>query len=74
MTAAQKAGAAAAVGLAVKRGLLSSSDYTKQVNSIRPTVSWKNFEGVDVVIDTSAGDAGAIEPAGLILWWPSATD
>jgi 3-hydroxyacyl-CoA dehydrogenase/enoyl-CoA hydratase/3-hydroxybutyryl-CoA epimerase len=43
----------------VRRGSLSAADYTSQVNSIRPTVSWKHFDGVDVVIDAAPGDADA---------------
>jgi 3-hydroxyacyl-CoA dehydrogenase/enoyl-CoA hydratase/3-hydroxybutyryl-CoA epimerase len=43
----------------VRRGSLTPADYTKQINSILPTVSWKNFDAVDLVIDASPGDADA---------------
>jgi len=43
----------------VRRGQLSSSDYTKHVNSVRPTVTWKNFADLDVIIDATPGDLEA---------------
>jgi 3-hydroxyacyl-CoA dehydrogenase / enoyl-CoA hydratase / 3-hydroxybutyryl-CoA epimerase len=43
----------------VRRGQLSASDYTKHVNSVRPTVTWKNFAELDIVIDATPGDLEA---------------
>jgi 3-hydroxyacyl-CoA dehydrogenase / enoyl-CoA hydratase / 3-hydroxybutyryl-CoA epimerase len=43
----------------VRRGQLSTSDYTKHVNSVRPTVTWKNFAEVDLVVDATPGTLDA---------------
>src|SRR5207302_9236700 len=40
----------------VKRGVTSREQYRENVNRIRPTIAWKNFEQVDFVLDAAPGN------------------